>query len=201
MTAHGWAGARVGRRPGGPVRGPADADHPGAAARPGEATRPVMPRVPVFVCGEPARGDDAAGIAAVGLLPAAARARAEVVPAGQLDVQLLLDLPADAPCIVVDAVAGIEPGSLFIAPLAELVGAVRGRAEAGRTPALRSSHELPLEQVLALAATLRATAPAGTFVGIGGARFEVGTDLTPAVRAGLPGLAAAIAAEVDRYCG
>ncbi len=160
-----------------------------------------MSRVPVFVCGEPARGDDAAGFAALELLPAATRARAEVVPAGQLDVQLLLDLPADGPCIVVDSVAGIAPGSLFSAPLADLVGAARVRAEAGRTPTLRSSHELPLEQVLALAAMLRAAPPRGTFVGIGGACFDVGTDLTPSVRAGLPGLAAAIAAEVDRYFG
>jgi len=171
---------------------------PGVTATP---PVPAIPRVPVFVCGEPARGDDAAGFAALDLLPAATRARAEVVPAGQLDVQLLLDLPTDGPCIVVDAVAGIEPGSLVIAPLADLVNAARGRAGAGRTPALRSSHELPLEQVLALAATLRAAALWGTFVGIGGACFDVGADLSPSVRAGLPGLAAAIAAEVGRYCG
>ena len=155
-------------------------------------------RVPVFVCGEPARGDDAAGFAAIELLPAGSLGRAEVVRAGQLDVQVLLDLPAGSPCIVVDAVAGIRPGGLFVRPLAEIVGAAEARADAGATPALRSSHELPLEQVLALAALLRPAPPTGTFVGIGGACFDVGTDLTPPVRAALPALAAAIAAEVDR---
>jgi len=158
----------------------------------------VSSSVPVFVCGEPTRGDDAAGFAAVELLPATTLDRAEVIRAGQLDVQLLLDLPADAPCVVVDAVAGIGPGELVIRPLAEIVVAARDRAAAGATPALRSSHELPLEQVLALAALLRAAPPRGTFVGVGGACFDVGTDLTPPVRAALPGLAQAIAAEVDR---
>jgi hydrogenase maturation protease len=158
----------------------------------------VIRRFPVFVCGEPARGDDAAGFAAVELLPARVLDRVEVIRAGFLDVQLLLDLPAEVPCIVVDAVAGIRPGALIVRPLAEIVRATRARAEAGATPALRSSHELPLEQVLSLAALLRPAPPAGTFVGIGGARFDVGTDLTPAVRAALPGFAAAIAAEIER---
>jgi hydrogenase maturation protease len=157
--------------------------------------------MPVFVCGEPARGDDAAGFAAVELLPGGTLARIDVVLAGQLDVQLLLDLPAEVPCIVVDAVAGIHPGELFVRPLAEIIGAARARAEAGATPALRSSHELPLEQVLALAALLRPSPPAGTFVGIGGACFDFGTELTPAVRAALAGFAATIAAEVERLSG
>ena len=169
-----------------------------AGPDPGRGSSPVPDRVPVFVCGEPARGDDAAGFAVVELLPAATLGRVEVVRAGQLDVGLLLDLPAGSACIVVDAVAGIRPGELFVRPLAEIVGAARDRATAGATPGLRSSHELPLEQVLALAALLRAAPPAGTFVGIGGESFDVGTDLTPAVRAALPDLAAAIAAEVDR---
>jgi hydrogenase maturation protease len=121
-----------------------------------------------------------------------------VVRAGQLDVQLLLDLPADRPCVVVDAVAGIRPGALLVRPLAEIVAATHSRAAAGATPALRSSHELPLEQALALAALLRSAPPSGTFVGIGGTCFDFGTDLAPAVRGALPALAAAIAAEVER---
>ena len=114
-------------------------------------------RVRVFVCGEPARGDDAAGFAAVELLVPDVRARAEIVAVGQLDVLLLLDLPADEPCVVVDAVAGLAPGETWVRPLAALVD--RARADAGRAPEPRSSHELPLEQVLALAATLRDALP------------------------------------------
>ncbi|HYN48892.1 MAG TPA: hydrogenase maturation protease [Candidatus Nanopelagicales bacterium] len=154
-------------------------------------------RVPVFVCGEPARGDDAAGFAAVELLAPEVRARAEIVPVGQLDVLLLLDLPADEPCVVVDAVAGLAPGEIWVRPLAALVDRARARADAGRAPEPRSSHELPLEQVLALAAMLRDAPPAGTFVGIGGTCWDLGTPLTAPVAAGLPAFAAAIAAAVE----
>jgi len=153
-------------------------------------------RVPVFVCGEPARGDDAAGFAAVELLAPGVRSRAEIVAVGQLDVLLLLDLPAGEPCVVVDAVAGLAPGETWVRPLAALVGVARARADAGRSPEPRSSHELPLEQVLALAALLRDAPPAGTFVGIGGSCWAVGTPLSPPVAAGLPAFAAAIAAAI-----
>ena len=67
------------------------------------------------------------------------------------------------------------------------------------TPEPRSSHELPLEQVLALAATLRDAPPAGTFVGIGGTCFDVGTPLTAPVAAALPAFADAIAAEIAAF--
>ncbi len=153
-------------------------------------------RVPIFVCGEPARGDDAAGFAAIDLLPGELRDRVDVVPVGQLDVLFLLDLPADAPCVVVDAVAGLRPGEVWVRPLAALVDRSRALAAAGHAPEPRSSHELPLEQVLDLAATLRDAPPAGTFVGIGGACFDVGTPLTRSVVAALPELAAEIAAAV-----
>ena len=156
----------------------------------------MTPRVPVFVCGEPARGDDAAGFAAVDLLPGEFRDRVEVVPVGQLDVLFLLDLPADAPCVVVDAVAGLPAGEVWVRPLAALVDRSRALAVAGHATEPRSSHELPLEQVLDLAATLRESPPAGTFVGIGGACFDVGTPLTARVAAALPELAAEIAAAV-----
>jgi len=156
-------------------------------------------RVPVFVCGEPARGDDGAGFAAVELLAPDVRARAEIVPVGQLDVLLLLDLPAHEPCVVVDAVAGLAPGEIWVRPLAALVD--RARAGAGRAPEPSSSHELPLEQVLALAAALRDAPPAGTFVGIGGSCWDVGTPLTAAVAASLPAFAAAIAAAVEAHAG
>ncbi len=154
-------------------------------------------RVPVFVCGEPARGDDAAGFAAVELLSPDARARAEIQAIGRLDVLLLLDLPAERACVVVDAVAGIAPGEVWVRPLPALVDRARALADLGRAPEPSSSHELPLEQVLALAAILREAPPAGTFVGIGGSCWDVGTPLTAPVAAGLPAFAAAIAAAID----
>jgi hydrogenase maturation protease len=156
-------------------------------------------RVPIFVCGERARGDDAAGFAAVDLLPAELRDQVEVVAAGQLDILLLMELPAETPCIVVDAVAGIRPGEIWTCTLAALVERDRAQRAAGRAAEPRSSHELPLEQVLALAATLRDDPPNGTFVGIGGGCFDVGTPLTAPVQAALPAAAAAIAAAVAAF--
>ena len=156
-------------------------------------------RVPIFVCGERARGDDAAGFAAVALLPPGLREQVDVVPVGQLDILFLMDLSADAPCVVVDAVAGLRAGEVWVRPLAALVNRARALQAAGRAPEPRSSHELPLEQVLALAATLRDAPPAGTFVGIGGSCFDVGTPLTAPVAAALPAFAAAIAAEVVAF--
>lgn len=156
-------------------------------------------RVPVFVCGEPTRGDDAAGFAAVDLLPDHLRENAEVVPVGQLDILLLMDLPADGPCVVVDAVAGLRPGEIWVRPLADLVAHARERQASGGSPEPRSSHELPLEQVLALAATLRDAPPAGTFVGIGGVCFDVGTPLTAPVAGALPAFADAIGAAVAAF--
>ena len=156
-------------------------------------------RVPIFVCGERARGDDAAGFAAVDLLPPGLRERADVVPVGQLDILFLMDLPADAPCVVVDAVAGIRAGEVWVRPLAALVDRARALQASGRAPEPRSSHELPLEQVLALAATLRDAPPAGTFVGIGGTCFDVGAPLTAPVAAALPAFADAVAAEIAAF--
>jgi hydrogenase maturation protease len=156
-------------------------------------------RVPIFVCGERARGDDAAGFAAVDLLPPGLRERADVVPVGQLDILFLMDLPADAPCVVVDAIAGLQAGEVWVRPLAALVDRARALQASGRAPEPRSSHELPLEQVLALAATLRDAPPAGTFVGIGGTCFDVGTPLTAPVAAALPAFADAIAAEIAAF--
>ena len=58
-----------------------------------------------------------------------------------------------------------------------------------------------MERVLALAATLRDAPPRGTFVGIGGAGWNVGTPLSAAVAAALPAFAAAIAAAITELAG
>ncbi len=123
------------------------------------------------------------------------RARAEIREVGQLDVLLLLDLPGRGGAASSSTRwRASTPGEVWVRPLPALVDRARALADAGRAPEPRSSHELPLEQVLALAATLRDAPPAGTFVGIGGSCWDVGTPLTEAVVAGLPAFAAAIAA-------
>jgi hydrogenase maturation protease len=158
----------------------------------------MPPPVPILVCGEAARGDDAAGFAAAELLSPETLAVAEVVQAGQLDVLLLLDLPRDAPCVVVDAVRGLAPGEVWVRPLHDLVERARALDASGRRPEPSSSHELPIDQVLTLAATLRSSPPRGLFVGIGGATFALGAPISPAVEAALPAFAAAIAAAVEQ---
>lgn len=157
----------------------------------------TTPRVTLFVCGEPHRGDDAAGFHALDRLCPITRSRVHIVRAGQLDVQHLLDLPPDAVCIVIDAVAGIAPGRIHCETLDVLAGSGRAAPGAGVARA-RSTHRLPLEQTLSLAALLRGAPPRGSFVGLGGEWFAPGTRLSPAVAAAIPGFAAAIATEVDR---
>ncbi len=152
---------------------------------------PDARRVVVLVCGEPERGDDAAALAAVEALPAPIAARAAIVRVGQLEVDHLLDVPHGAGCIVVDAAVGVAPGDVVVIPLADIAD----RSAAGSP---RSSHALPPDQVIALAAALRGGPPAGVFVGIGGAAFGLGAGLSPAVRSGLPLLVETLAREVVR---
>jgi hydrogenase maturation protease len=154
--------------------------------------------IPIFLCGERQRGDDAAAFLVADLLPAASRAQSRIVGAGQIDALTLLDLPANQPCIVVDAVHGVPPGTLVATPLERIAEAARQRAGAGATPPARSSHELPLDQTLALVGTLRDAPLRGTFLGLGGAEFALGTEPSPAVAAALPAFALALAREIDR---
>lgn len=152
-----------------------------------------VPRVRVFACGERSRGDDAVAILAAERLPAAVRALAEVDLCGQLDVQALVDIPAGQACIVVDAAVGIPPGEIVVLPLEQVA------QDGGARP--HSSHSLPPDQSLALAAVLRGELPRGSFVGLGGAAFELGAGLSPAVAAAMDAFVQAIAAEIHRLSG
>ena len=154
----------------------------------------VKERVVVLVCGQRARGDDAAALLAAERLPAALGpvGQVEVRFAGQLEPDDLLALGPRDRVLVLDAVRGVAPGVIVRRSLAEL---------ATPGPAPRSSHVLPLRDVLALVAELRGGLPEGTFVGLGGASFEIGAGLSPAVRAALSRYTAAIAAEVARLAG
>jgi hydrogenase maturation protease len=154
-------------------------------------TAPVR-TVRLLVCGERLRGDDAAVILAVELLPPEVRAMAEIVEVGQLDVEALLDVPDGVAVIVADAAVGVAAGGVVTMPLAD----VARSTGSGAGPA--SSHSLPPDQVLALANELRGSLPLGSFVGIGGAEFGSGEGLSEVVAAGLPAFASAIAEEIRR---
>jgi hydrogenase maturation protease len=139
---------------------------------------PEHARVRLLVCGETLRRDDGAAEVAATLLPPDVLALTEIVRLGALDPDALLDVPENVALIVADAAIGITPGTVVVLPLAEVAAA------GGPAPA--STHSLPPEQVVALAAELRGSMPRGVFAGIGGAEFGYGEGLSPAVAAALP---------------
>ncbi len=149
----------------------------------------------LIVLGDRSRGDDSVAFAAVAgalaVLPEATRRRIDVRETGQLDPADLVELPPDGAAIVVDAVIGIPPGEVLVVPLGE-VASPTGRA----VP--RSSHVLPVDQLVALAGVLRGSPPPGVLVGVGAERFGWGEPLSAAVAAAVPALALAISSEVER---
>jgi hydrogenase maturation protease len=150
----------------------------------------------LLLCGERLRRDDGAAILAVELLPADVRELAEIIEVGQLSVEALLEAEEGAGFVVADAAVGVAPGEVVTLPLADLAAA------AGRGgPAPASSHSIPPDQVLALAAELRGAAPRGVFVGLGGADFSFGEGLSEPVAAALPAFAEAIAEAIRRLAG
>lgn len=135
----------------------------------------------ILACGALDRGDDAAGLLAVRELQAAIGWVAEVDEVGQLSAEHLVGDPPDCTRIVVDCVRGIDPGAILDLPLSELP-----RVEA--IGSVTSTHALPIGRAVALAQAVGAVNPQDRFVGIGGAAFDAGGRLSPAVAGGLPEL-------------
>jgi hydrogenase maturation protease len=156
------------------------------------SNHPARNRVHVLICGEPLRGDDAAAPLAAEMLPPDVLALATITELGQLGVEALLNVPADAAVVVADAAVGIPAGRIVVLPLED----VARPAGSGASPA--SSHTLPPDQVLALADEMRGSPLRGTFVGIGGAEFRFGEPPSEEVAAALPAFAAALADEIRR---
>lgn len=159
-------------------------------------THLAPPSVRLLVCGNADRGDDGAALSAVATLlpslPAALLERLEVRRCGHLRVEDLVDVPAGEVAVVVDAAVGIAPGHVVTLPIRRIVGDATA-------PAPRSSHELPVDQVLGLAEIMRPGGlPDGSFVGIGGRRFGYGRPLSRSVRINMSAFQAAIAAELSR---
>ena len=156
------------------------------------------PTVRVLVCGTADRGDDGAALAAVAhLLPRLEpdlRTRVEIRRCPQLDATDLIDVADHEACLILDTAMGIEAGAIVTLPLTEL-------ACAGAQPMPRSSHALPIQQVLGIAEAVRGSLPTGSFVGIGGRWFGYGTRFSRAVRLGIPCLEDAVLAEIQRLAG
>lgn len=159
-------------------------------------TQLAPPIVRLLVCGNADRGDDGAALSAIATLlpslPAAMLAMLEVRRCGHLRVEDLMDVAPGEVALVIDAAVGIAPGRIVTIPIHDV-------AADPEAPSPRSSHELPVDQVLGLADVLRdGGLPGGTFVGIGGRRFGYGRPLSRSVRLNMAAFRAAIAAELAR---
>jgi hydrogenase maturation protease len=159
-------------------------------------THLAPPSVRVLVCGNADRGDDGAALSAVATLlpslPSAILERLEVRRCGHLRVEDLTDIPSGEVAVVVDAAVGVPPGHVVTLPIEQILADPA-------SPSPRSSHELPIDQVLGVAQVLRPGGlPSGTFVGIGGRRFGYGRPLSRSVRLNMASFQAAIAAELAR---
>ena len=139
------------------------------------------PTLRVLVCGSADRGDDGAALYAVAhVLPRLdpiLRQRVEVRRCPQLDAADLIDVADGEACLVLDTVVGVPPGSIVEIPLDEL--------SRMQDAAPRSSHALPISQVLGIAEAVRGQLPYGRLVGIGGKWFGFGETRSRALRDGM----------------
>jgi len=147
----------------------------------------------VLVCGDRSRGDDGAAVAAVERLPRRLRAEIRIRARGQLEPDELVSALLSGPCLILDTVHGVPPGSVVEVSLAKLL------AGGCLTPA--STHALPMPIVVGLAQELGAPLEAGAFLGIGGSAFSVGDLLSPEVEAGLDDYVATIVAHLRARTG
>ncbi len=149
----------------------------------------------VLVCGTSDRADDGVAPRAVAeLLPSLreeGRYDVDVRYCGQLDVEHLLDVPAGTPVLIVDAASGVPAGEIVTRDLDALLADRPG-------PAPRSSHALPIGQVLGIAQAFAEAPMRGSFVGVGGADFGLGDELSPQVERALPAFVEAIRGSIER---
>lgn len=155
------------------------------------------PTVRVLVCGTADRGDDGAALSAIAhVLPSLEPAicqRLEIRRCPQLDATDLIDVSPDEACLVLDTVVGVAAGEVVELSLEALVGSA--------TIAPRSSHALPIQQVLGIAEAVRGGLPAGRFLGIGGKWFGFGSTRSRAVREGMPAYERAVRAAIAGLAG
>lgn len=152
----------------------------------------VTDRVVVFACGDPLRGDDAVAPLVVKSLFQALPPGVVIRLIGALEAEYLVDLARDTRVVIVDAVVGPEPGAIVEMDLRDM----SGRAEAVITT---STHQLPLDQVVAIAQLLRDEPVEGVFVGMGIEAVAHGAALSAPVEAAIPALREAIHHAVNRF--
>ena len=153
------------------------------------------PVIRLLVCGNADRGDDGAALCAVAhVLPRLdplLRQQLEVRRCVQLDPTDLIDVRREEACVILDTVVGVGAGEVVQVSLEELA------TRPTLTP--RSSHALPIDQVLGIARSIRGSLPRGTFVGIGGKWFGFGEVRSRALRSGMGRFEAAIAEAIAAH--
>jgi hydrogenase maturation protease len=147
-------------------------------------------RVTLYACGDPLRGDDALGHVLAASLSPQVLALAEVRVVGALEPEHLTAMPLGARVIIVDAVVGPPAGTIVELDLGAL-------ASQARRVTTTSSHQLPLDRVVALAQALRDEPLEGCLVGVGIGSVAIGRGIGEEVRAALPALQDAVARAVE----
>jgi len=136
-----------------------------------------MERVLILACGNPLRGDDAAGWRiAEAVRERLSSAEVEVVACQQLTPELAERVSCAETVLFVDASATAEPGSVSLEPVA-----------AARVAAATLTHHLDPATLLGLAHLLYNRAPRRAFVLLlGGQSFSLAEELSEPVRHALP---------------
>jgi hydrogenase maturation protease len=160
-------------------------------ARP--ALHPLPGRIRLIVLGSVDRGDDALGPLAVAELSPDVWSLVDVRLGSSLDVLDLADVPEGGACLVVDAARGLAPGAIAFIPFGRFLG-----RSAARLPSPRSSHELPLPDLVRLVRAVRGTVPRGGFLVAGGSHFGLGELPSREVAIAIPTLVTAIEEAIGR---
>lgn len=139
-----------------------------------------MNRVVLIGYGNPTRADDGVGWHVADQLRADPRFEgAAVLAVHQLTPELADDLAIAEAVVFIDASTG-PPGEVRVEPLEP--------NDAGAW-----THQLDPGALLHLTAQLHGRTPAAAVVTVGGASFDAGTELSPAVRAAVPAAVEALA--------
>jgi Ni,Fe-hydrogenase maturation factor len=102
----------------------------------------------------------------------------------------VIDVAPAESCLIRDTVVGVPPGEVVALTLEELT--------LQATIAPRSSHALPIGQVLGIAREVRGALPHGRFVGIGGKWFGFGDVRSRALRDGMPAYEQAVTSAIEQ---
>lgn len=143
-------------------------------------------RIVVFACDDPRVPDDSVATQACTSLPTESLARADIKLIGPMRPEYLRDLPAGVRAVIVDGVLGPPPGETVEIELIEM----SGRDEPVEAI---STHEQPIDEVVAIAQLLRDRPVVGRFVGVGVERPQPGTKPVAAPEASIDSLRAAVA--------